>query len=416
MTRYDAALARLHARPKSTAVPTLTRITSLLQALGNPQQMCRCIHITGTNGKGSTAAYTAAALRCAGFRTGLFTSPYLVDFRERFQQDGKPISKSDFLRLQAKVHRAENALSLFPINEFEFVTAVAFCWFAETKCDYVVLEAGMGGLYDPTNVISSAACTCITQVSLDHTALLGKTVSEIARNKAGIIKPGVPLVTPCTQAANVLTVFQQTCSEKAAPLIVTQTPDACCCGMTRSTMRYDNLDVTVPLVGRHQLDNAANAIEICHVLGLADAQIVRGIAQTIWPGRLQILQETPMILADSGHNPGGIAALCSALDTIYARKRIHAVMTMMADKDYAPCIAAIAARASRFYACTLPLPRALSPDAVAAAAQSCSDVLRFDSLRAALNAAQQAAAKDDLILVCGSVFLAGEAIKILTKC
>jgi dihydrofolate synthase/folylpolyglutamate synthase len=412
MTEFDALLQALHSRPKSSPIPTLERIRRLMETLGNPQETLRCVHITGTNGKGSTAAFTARVLRQAGFHTGLFTSPYLVEFCERFRVDGNLMPKADFCRVARRVLEAEKQCG--SVNEFEFVTAVAFCWFAEQRCDYVVLEAGMGGAYDATNLISHPVCTCITKVSLDHMALLGNTVSEIAQNKAGIVKPGVPLVTPKEQAPEALTVFETVCRQRGAELRITKSPQAANCRWDGSEMRYDGHQLTIPLPGEYQLSNAACAWEICRVLGIDQETIAAGIARTVWPGRLQLLSKHPRILTDAGHNPDGIASLCRALDTLYAGAEIHVIMTMMQDKAYAPCIEALSARATRFYACTLPLPRALGSQEVANAARGfCSCVETADSLQAALQLAMPHLNENTVLVICGSVYLAGEAISLL---
>lgn len=411
---YAQLLSQLHARPKASVIPTLARIRRLMAALGDPQERLQCIHITGTNGKGSTAAYTAAVLQQAGFRTGLFTSPYLVDFLERFQVNRQCICREDFCRIASRVLEAEQAAG--SVNEFEFVTAAAFCWFAEQGCDYVVLEAGMGGRYDATNLIAHPVCTCITQVSLDHTALLGETVSEIAQNKAGIVKPGAPLVTPHTQHPDALAVFQQVCAQKQAPLIVTQAPDCFTCRCDGSRMRYRGTQLAIPLPGAHQLANAACAFELCRALGLAPERIADGIAKTVWPGRLQVLSKAPLVLTDAGHNPDGIAALCQALDSLYAPYSLHVIMTMMQDKAYRSCIEAMAQRADRFYACSLELPRALTPEQVAQAARPfCAQTEQAPSLRAALALARPHLHENTLLLICGSVYLAGEAVEFFSN-
>ena len=414
MTEYEQLLNQLHARPKASAVPTLERMCRLMAELGNPQERLRCIHITGTNGKGSTAAYTAAVLEHAGFRTGLLTSPYLVDFRERFQVNRQLICQTDFCRIDKQVLSAEQRAG--SVNEFEFVTAVAFCWFAEQNCDYVVLEAGMGGAYDATNLISHPVCTCITQVSLDHMALLGNTVAEIARNKAGIVKAGIPLVTPYTQHPSALAVFHAVCAQQQAPLCITQVPETSDCRYDGSEMVYRGTALKIPLPGAHQLTNAACAFELCRCLGLAPEVIAAGIAKTVWPGRLQILSKSPLVLTDAGHNPDGIAALCQALDTLYQGFSLHVIMTMMQDKAYQGCISSMAQRAERFYACTLDLPRALTPEQVArVACPFCAKTEQARSLQEALALARPHLQENTLLVICGSVYLSGQAVEFFSN-
>ena len=413
MSRYDQLLNQLHSRPKATEKPTLARMRTLMHRLGDPQDRLRFIHITGTNGKGSTAAFTASVLRETGQKIGLFTSPFLVNFRERFQINGVMISKAEFSDFAEQVLQAEADTGVGPINEFEFVTAVGFCWFAAQCCSWVVLEAGMGGRDDPTNIITTSVCCCITKISLDHTALLGSTVAAIAENKAGILRAGIPLVTPCSQVPAALEVLQQVAKRHHAPLTVTAKPQQYDCRSDGSHMLYGTLKLDIPLPGAHQLENTACAVEICKCLGCTDAQISAGIATAVWPGRLQILSRAPFVLTDAGHNPDGIASLCQALDTLYQDYRLQIIMTMMQDKQYIPCIEALASRAARFYACTLPMPRALRPEQVAlAAAPCCGAVSLHSSLLQALQAAKPNLTQKDLLVICGSVYLAGEAINI----
>lgn len=414
----DACLNALEGRQRFSTLPGLERIARLLRLLGDPQDSLRCVHVAGTNGKGSVCAMTASVLQKAGYRTGLYTSPHLVDFRERFRIDGRMISEADFCRWTETVLGAQESLEaeeFEPANEFELLTAIGFCWFAEQGCDYVVLEAGLGGRCDATNVIHAPAVACITSVSFDHTAQLGDTIVQIAAEKAGIIKPGCMIVTPCTQAPDALRTTRFTCVRRGAGLRVTSLPEIVRIGLDGTDIRYDDgLEVHVPLPGIHQTENAACAIELSRLLNVPDETIAGGIAATHWPGRLQVVRRDPLILIDAGHNHGGMYMLCCMLDTVLRGKSVTAVVGMMRDKDYADCIRQIACRARRLIGTAVDDPRALDPAVVAStAACACSDAHAAPDLRQALAMALRGMEPDGVLVICGSVYLAGEALRLL---
>lgn len=414
---YEECLSRFEDRQRFSGTPGLARIGRLLRQLGDPQQSLRCVHIAGTNGKGSVSAMTASVLQRAGYRTGLFTSPHLVDFRERFRVDGALIEKDDFCRLSERVFAAQDALEregFEATNEFETITALAFCYFAEKKCDYVLLEAGLGGRCDATNIIEKPAAICITSISFDHTAQLGDSIVQIAGEKAGIIKPGCMVVTPCTQAPDALRTIRFACVRRGAGLRVTSLPEIVKNGALGSRIRYDgDLEVTVPLTGLHQTENAACAIELCRLLGVDDACIAAGIAAARWPGRMQLLRSDPPVLLDAGHNQSGVHALCAALDSLYRGRAITVIMGMMRDKDYPECIRMLACRAQRFIGTQVEGARALDADIVASCAQcACSASVAAPDLAAALALARREMEPDGVLVICGSVYLAGEALRL----
>jgi dihydrofolate synthase/folylpolyglutamate synthase len=412
---YAEALAYIHGRPRFSTVTGLHRIRRLLTALDEPQKRCRCVHIGGTNGKGSTAAFTASILREAGYRTGLFTSPFLIRFEERFQIDGVPISETDLVAVTEAVKAAEDALEaqgMEPVNEFELVTAMGFLWFSQQRCDYVVLEVGLGGKSDSTNVIEDPACVCITSVSLDHMAQLGGTVAEIAAEKAGIIKNGCSVVTPSTQDPAALAVLRERCAELAAPLTLAGADRVLSCDRNGSAFVRHGVTAEIGLLGRHQIDNAANAWAICEQLHIPQDAILRGLRNARWPGRLQLL--APNVLVDCAHNEDGVASLVSSLQTLFPDRRPVLLMTMMADKAHETCIRRLTALADRLYATTLPLPRAMTPEALAAEAV-CREAIPVADLETAVSMALDSLRPDELLVVCGSVYLAGAAIPILEK-
>ncbi len=416
MRSYEELIALLHSRPRFAKKADSDRIGPLMAALGDVQKNLRFVHVAGTNGKGSVSCLTAAALQQAGYRVGLFTSPYLIDFEERIRVNGENIPKGDLCRLMERVFAAQQVLEDADgdtANEFELTTAMGFLWFYEQKCDYVVLEVGLGGRLDATNVIDAPACCCITSIGLDHTAQLGGTIELVAGEKAGIIKPGCRIVTPFDQHPAALEVLKKKCDEVGAELTVTRQPTNCALAPEDTGYCYDGMTVHVPLAGEHQITNSACALEVCRSLGLEDETILKGFANAYWPGRLQVLSKAPWMVLDCGHNPPGIRALCDALDAIYPGKSLTVVMAMMQDKDYSACVKAMAERAEHFVATTLDMPRALTAEELAdTAKQWCADCSAASNVLTAVNMAREVTAKDGLILICGSVYLAGEILRI----
>lgn len=418
---YEECLAYIHGRPKFSARRTdLSKVHRLLERLGSPHKQGRYVHVTGTNGKGSVCAFISTTLRTAGYRTGLFTSPYLVRFEERFQVDGKPISKEMLTEIVNTVSREETQLEAEgydPATEFEIVTAVGFCYFAKSACDYVVLEVGIGGRLDCTNVIDTPACACIMPISFDHMKTLGNTLAEIATDKAGIIKKNGTVVVAAGQPQEALEVLEAACQTQHAALYhAAQMPVEIVAESKHGTdCVIDGLALRVPLVGRHQVDNAAAAVAACRALQLSDDVIQKGITATVWPGRLQYIPGEPPMLLDAGHNPAGVATLCQTLDTLFAETRVRVVMGMMADKATDVCIPAMAKRATHLYACAVDWPRAMRPEELAAVAEKDCPVTTCNSVCQAVQAARQDANPGELVVICGSVYLVGDVLGILEE-
>lgn len=410
---YEACLAEIHSRKTFSSTASLKRIQRLMKRLGNPQEKLRCIHVAGTNGKGSVCAMVEAALRSSGFQTGLFTSPYLVDFLERIRVNGRSISKEMLISCFKTVMEEEQKLEQAgyePINEFELVTALGFVAFAKMNVDYAVIEVGLGGRCDATNIIQTPAVSCIMPISLDHTAILGNTVAEIAAEKAGIIKPGCPVVF-AKQNAEALAVLQKTAKERNCPVHLTDIPTIQVYDKTGSRFFYRGLELSIPLLGRYQVENAAAAFDVCKCLGLSEKNILRGFSGVIWPGRMQYVPGTVDMLIDAGHNPAGINVLCQTLDELFPAQEMIAVMAMMRDKDHVQCVPMIARRCKKLIAAAISIPRALLPEELAAEAAECCQTETASSVAAAIRSAKAQAGPGQLVLVCGSVYAAGEAIQ-----
>lgn len=408
---YDEALSAIHSRKTFSSAPSLQRMARLMEALGNPQDSIRTVHVAGTNGKGSVCAMVESALRAAGYRTGLFTSPYLVDFRERIQINRRLISEAMLVDCYRKVTEQEERLwseGSEPLNEFELVTAMGFLAFAMEQVDYAVIEVGLGGRYDATNVISGPEVCCITSISLDHTAVLGDTVAQIAAEKGGIIKPGCPVVL-AAQEPEAEAVLRGIAAGRVAPLVYTEPWEVCGMDVHGLRLRLGNDDLRLPLLGAYQAQNASAAWQVCITLGLAPDAIRRGFSSVEWPGRLQYVAGNPPLLIDAGHNPAGIKALGIALDSLFPDKSVIAVMAMMRDKDHALCVPAIAGRSRLLIAATVGLPRSLPPEELAGEASAWCRTLTAQSVTAGIALARSLAEPDDLIVVCGSVYAAGEA-------
>ena len=416
----EEALQWIHSTPRFNGPPGLERMRELMARLGDPQNGLGCVHVAGTNGKGSVSAMTASILREAGHRTGLFTSPYLEDFRERIQVNGELISPDGLGETAERVRRAAEGLSM---TEFELVTAIGFCWFAQQGCDVVVLEVGLGGRFDATNVIPPPLCAAVTAIGLDHTQVLGHTLEQIAGEKAGILKPGSRAVISPDQPSQAAEVLEAVCRERGIPLRRAVLPDG---ERNREDLRgswfdWQGKELYIPLPGKHQIANAATALTVIENLreqgmGISDQTVERGLADTRWPGRLEVLREHPIILLDAAHNPAGVEVLCRHLDAHLSDRRLVTVMGMLADKDHRPSIRAVAGRSGRFFAAPPPSPRALPAEDIAReAAEVCGDVTPCADVPSALALVLAGLGAEDALLVCGSIPLVGEARSFLRK-
>lgn len=409
------ALDWLQSLPRLSGEPGLDRMKALLAALGDPQKRGRYVHIAGTNGKGSVAAFTANILQKAGFKTGLTISPYVLDFRERFQIDGQMIPPETLERLAAKVRAAAETLAETPV-QFEAVTALALCWFDEEHCDVAVLETGLGGRFDATNAVENTLVAAITRIDLDHTELLGDTVEKIAAEKAGIVKPGCIAVTYPVQEKEALQAIAAACIREKADLVAPEAEDIHLRrgGLFENRMEYGGYEVNLALPGAHQACNAAMAIEIALALwrqglDIPDDAILEGLEATRFPARIEVLRRQPLVLLDGSHNPAGAAALAATLGAQKLPQKPAAVLGVLADKAAAEILRALGDSFSTIYAVTPDCPRAMSADELARLASQelpevpvypCADL--GQALDTALGLPQGA-------VVCGSLYLAAQA-------
>ena len=422
---YQEAEAFIHAAVQMPTEPSLQRMLELMNRLGNPQEQLKYIHIAGTNGKGSAAVMCASALQQAGYRVGMYTSPYVLEFRERFQINGEMIPRDTFAELVGKLRQTVEQLACenITINEFERNTALAFLWFAVAGCDIVCLETGLGGLYDATNVITKPLVSVIMAISLDHTAILGASPETIAVQKAGIIKPHCPTVVYPLQTEETMAVLMKTCAERQSSLIL---PNAAHveiqeCTPEGSTFSYSGSFYRLHLAGEHQIYNAVTVIEVLNQLraagfAVSEQDMAKGLAQAAIPARFECLSKTPYVILDGGHNVQGAQVLERTLRRFGKMPNI-ALLGMMSDKDYQGYLKHIAPLCEKIITVPLTaLPRALPSEALAkAAAPFCRDVVVSDSLEQAIEAAAESLEKEGMLLVGGSLFLAAEARPLLME-
>lgn len=413
-TRAPAdALAYLAALSPSAIRLGLDRIHAACATLGHPERQLRVVHVAGTNGKGSTCAFLAHSLG-RRYRTGLYTSPHLVRANERIRVDGQEISDEVFGRRILEV--VERLPAAHDLSYFEFGTLVALWHFAREAVEVVVLETGLGGRLDATNVCAPVV-TLLTSISFDHTALLGSTLAAIAGEKAGIIKRGVPVVT-CAQPPEAMAVIAARARELEAPLFVEGQQFTLTAGPAGQGARWNGVGgrldgLRLGLKGPHQLQNAALALAGLEILAerrlaVPEADVREGLATTRWPGRFEVVSEQPTLILDGAHNPDGAAVLVRALDEEAPGRPVHLVFGVLADKDSQAMRATLFPRCASVDLTPVDSPRSLDPAAYRdAAASLCPMVATHATAQAALAAARERAGRDGLVVVAGSLVLIG---------
>ena len=415
---YEEALQYINQLNSKGIALGLERIEALLDRLGNPQKGQRFVHVAGTNGKGSVCAFLDSALREAGLRVGRYISPTLYDYRERIQIYGQYISKQAVASLLTTIQQAcvqMERQGLEPPTVFEVETALAFLYFAEQHCDYVLLEVGMGGRLDSTNVITQPVLSVITPISLDHTRMLGDNLAAIAAEKGGIVKPHCPAVLGPQQpeAQAVLTARCQQCGITPLQVDVNQIQKQQWSwqGQRFSYGRWSQL--TIGLSGDYQRVNGAIAIEALQLLqkeepALTDEAIRAGLAKARWPGRFEIIGQAPLFVVDGAHNPAGAQALAQTLQEHFAGKRIWLLLGVFRDKDYQQ-IGAILSGCSQTVFCFQPQhERGLEAELLAAAAAPYFQQVQVaESAEQAVQQVLQRADREDVVVSCGSLSTIG---------
>ena len=411
----DEALRYIHEVCWKGTIPGLERIQALLDAMGNPERKCKFVHVTGTNGKGSTCAMVASILRKAGYKTGLYTSPYLIRFNERIQINGEQISDADICELTEYVKPFAESIFERP-TEFEMVTAIGFEYFARHKCDIVVCEVGMGGEFDATNVIPAPEAAVICNIGLDHTEVLGDTLEKIAGAKSGIIKPGCDAVL-YRERPSVEAVFEERCKALNAPL---HKADFDSLHLLSHSLEGQVFDwerfhaLRLPLLGEHQLHNAAVALTTARVLQkrgwkITDEQIREGIESVRWPGRFELMRKDPMFIIDGGHNPQCIEALVKNIRDYLPGRELTVLTGVLGDKDFHCMYRDVAQYAKEFITITPANARALTAEKLADyLRQFGKPVTACDVVADGVRLAIEHAGKDGVVLCYGSLYMIGD--------
>ncbi len=405
----------------------LTTITNLLSILGNPQDQLKFIHVAGTNGKGSVLAYLSGVLEHAGFRVGRYISPTLFSYRERIQINGEHISREDFAQLAGQVSDAvdrmkEQGMALPTV--FEIETAVSFLYFCRKNCDFVLLEVGLGGRLDATNVIRTPVLSVIASVSMDHMEYLGNTLAEIAWNKAGIIKPGVPVVS-ASQKEEAAGVIRKEAEDKKSPCTFVDMDQVTDIeyGLERQYFTYEEFGrIAISLAGLHQIGNAALAltcIRVLRTLGyvIPDGAVSTGMAETVWRGRFTVIHRDPTVIMDGAHNPDAALRLREALEQYFPEQKKYFIFGVFSDKEYDKIIDITAPLAEHIFTIETPdNPRALPSEELARAVSRVNpSVEACASIQDAVGRAYALAKENDVIVAFGSLSFLGAIEQAMQK-
>ena len=420
---YNESVEYIHSINWTFCKPGLERIGELCEKLGNPQSALKFVHVAGTNGKGSFCSMLDSVLRRAGYKVGLFTSPYIRFFNERICFNGSPISDDDLADVTSYVRPFADSMKEKP-TEFELITAIGLEYFKRQGCDVVILEAGMGGRLDSTNIIETPLISVITGIALDHTAYLGDTVEKIAYEKAGIIKDGIPVLF----GGNDLSaerVIGERAKEKRADFYVTDRSlisdvNASLDGTHFTFGERKNLHIS--LLGLYQTLNAANVLTAVDILrqrgmNISEDAVYSGLSSAKWSARFELIGKEPTVIYDGAHNPEGIAAAVKSIKEYFPNDKVYALSGVMRDKDYGKIAADLATVASRAFTVTPDNPRALNAKEYATVLTSHGiDATPFESLKDALVSAVDAARRDKTPLFClGSLYMYSELMDIFEK-
>ena len=413
-------------RPRDAANYDLRRMVELLGRLGNPHRKARSVHIAGSKGKGSVAVMVASALTAAGYATGLYTSPHLHTFNERIRVDGELIPDAELVglveKLKPEVEAVNGKAAYGRLTTFEVITALAFAYFAQKGVDLQVVEVGLGGRLDATNVVEPEVCV-ITSISFDHTEVLGNTLAEIAAEKAGVIKPGCVVVTS-PQTDEAARIIETTCLNQGVRLIRVGSDVTWRGGgfdgerqLLKVKGRLAGYELSLPLLGRHQLENAAAAVATLEVLAekgfhVSGDSITKGLAQVSWPGRLQVLGRHPLIVVDGAHNPHSARRLRQSLEQYFDFDRAILIIGVSSDKDIAGIIPELVPLFDKVIVTRSTHPRAMATAPIKAAfVKHGVATLETDDISTALPLALTLAGDRDLICIAGSLFVVAGAIE-----
>lgn len=418
---YKEAREYLDQVSRGGSVLGLDNMKELLKRLGNPQDHLKFVHISGTNGKGSVLAYLSTIFMEAGYQTGRYISPVLFSYREKIQINEKFIEREDLARLTTRIRAAAEDMHSCGAGIptiFEMETALAFLYFAEKQCNIVILETGLGGALDATNVITTPVIEVITSISMDHMEFLGDTIEKIAAQKAGIIKPHTGVVS-AVQRPEALEVIQDVCREKNCMLQVVEPAQIknVTCGYEGQGFSYKKWEnIRISLMGSYQIKNGVLALEAVEALRkqgyeISDTAVYQGMKRAVWKGRFTVISKEPMILMDGAHNPAAAEELVRSLKLYYPGKKYHYIYGTFRDKDYTEVIRITAPMADHIITVETPgNPRALPAcELKKAVAEVNPSVEAAESLRAAVNRAIERMDRDTVLVIFGSLSFLGEA-------
>ncbi len=415
---YTECLNYIHSLMRFGSRPGLERITCLLHRLGDPQEKLNIIHVAGTNGKGSTCTFLSSILRASGKKMGLYISPFVTEFNERIQIDGQPIPNDDLAAYSKRVKAIVDTMpdDCCPITEFEFITAVAFLYFYEQKCDAVVMEVGLGGRLDATNIITHPKATVITRIALDHTAILGDTEAEIAFEKCGIIKNNCPVITTADNSDEALAVINKISTERGCRLDISNRADTkmVAYDVFGSKFLWQGEEFEIGLSGEHQVSNAINAVTAVRAAypEITTTQIKQGLKSAVFVARCEVISKQPLVILDGSHNPNGTGALADLLKKTDIQNAT-AIVGFMADKDVSDAIGLLKGAFKRMITVKVESnARTMTAEDLKSVCEKiCDNVIVAKSYEQAIRFAEA----DDKIIVFGSLYLAGDIRPLLLK-
>ncbi len=416
---YEEALEYIHSVNWTFCKPGLDRIGELCEKIGHPEKKLKFVHVAGTNGKGSFCSMLESVLRAAGYKTGLYTSPYIKEFNERMRVMGENIPNETLARLTEKIRPIADLMKDKP-TEFELITAIAFEYFYEAGCEVVVLEAGMGGRLDSTNIIENPLLSVITGIALDHTDYLGDTVEKIATEKAGIIKDSVPILYG-GEDNSAREIIRKAANERSSSFFDVDYNNISKLSSTLdgSTFDYKNhKDIKINLLGLYQPKNASIVLETIDILRnegleISEDAVKSGLADARWHARFEILSKNPLIIFDGAHNPQGITSAVASINHYFKDEKIYVLTGVLRDKDYNFIACELSKIAKRAFTLTPKSSRALSAESYAEVLSSAGvPSIPHASIEGAFKAAKQAAEEAKIPLVClGSLYTYSDIIK-----
>lgn len=425
---YSEARKFVEETTKYGSILGLEAIKTLLDELGNPQDKVKIVHVAGTNGKGSVFTFVQNVLLKAGYHVGRYASPAVFEYREIIQFDGKNITEEEFAKYMANVKSACDRMvsqGKHHPTSFEVETALAYLYFSNKPCDIVLIETGMGGETDATNVEKEALCSVITSISLDHMQFLGNTVEDIAKVKAGIIKENSDVVV-ANQDESIINVIKSKAEIKNSNVVVANEPynikiDGYITSFDYVTANDTKLSIKISMMGAYQLINACTAIETLEILrskgyDITDENIIEGMKNAKWPGRMEVVKEQPLIVIDGAHNPGAAVKLKESIEMYFTNKRIAFIMGVLADKDYSKEIKIVALLAKKIFTITPDNKRALNGEALALAVADSNKNVTFEpTLEEAVKEAENLYKNNeiDMILAFGSLSYLGDLKNII---